>query len=107
MTEAGLIDHAQLAEQTGGDADLAREVLALFRQQCDRLLPGISDGNLSARQRADLAHTLKGSALGVGGGPLAACAARIENALRASGSCPDAEIFELARLIAATLAEAG
>ncbi|GJD53450.1 hypothetical protein OPKNFCMD_6225 [Methylobacterium crusticola] len=77
-----LLDRAHLARQTFGDADLAREVLGLFAEQCARLGPGIADPALDGRARADLAHTLKGSALGVGAARVAGLAARIEEALR-------------------------
>lgn len=105
MTDAPLIDRAHLAAQTGGDAELARELLDLFRTQCERLVPGITDAGLPGPQRADLAHTLKGSALGVGAGPVATCAARIEDALRSRGRDPGGASADLAQLVAATLAE--
>ncbi|WP_419544784.1 Hpt domain-containing protein [Methylobacterium oryzae] len=60
------IDPAELEAQTGGDADLAREVLELFAGQCRSILPRLADPALPRAQRADLAHTLKGSAAGVG-----------------------------------------
>jgi HPt (histidine-containing phosphotransfer) domain-containing protein len=78
-----LLDREHLDRQTFGDADLAREVLGLFSGQCDRLIPGLSDPDLAPETRADLAHTLKGSALGVGAARGAARAGRLESALRA------------------------
>ncbi|SFU65654.1 Hpt domain-containing protein [Methylobacterium sp. 174MFSha1.1] len=78
-----LLDREHLDRQTFGDADLAREVLGLFAGQCDRLIPGLSDPDLAQEARADLAHTLKGSALGVGAARVAALAGRLEAALRA------------------------
>lgn len=80
--EAVLIDHDFLARQTFGDAALAGELLGLFGEQCRRLLPGIIDAARPALERADLAHTLKGSALGVGAGPVAYLSAAVEVALR-------------------------
>jgi HPt (histidine-containing phosphotransfer) domain-containing protein len=77
------LDRAHLAQQTFGDDDLAREVLSLFCGQCDRLLPGIVESGLDGVARADLAHTLKGSALGVCAMRVAALAGRVETALRA------------------------
>jgi HPt (histidine-containing phosphotransfer) domain-containing protein len=76
------IDHAHLAAQTGGDGELAQEVLGLFARQCRELLPRIVDAASDARARADLAHTLKGSALGVGAVAVARASGLVENALR-------------------------
>ncbi|SFG54643.1 Hpt domain-containing protein [Methylobacterium gossipiicola] len=82
------IDHNHLSAQTGGDPDLTREILDLFARQCRTLLAGITDSAQPARDRADLAHTLKGSALGVGAGAVAAASANLETDLRA-GRAPD------------------
>ncbi len=41
-----LLDRAHLDRQTFGDADLAREVLGLFSEQCARLTPGLADPGL-------------------------------------------------------------
>ena len=76
------IDRAHLAAQSGGDSELAQEVLGLFAQQCRDLLPRIVDTSLDAPTRADLAHTLKGSALGVGAADVARASGSVENALR-------------------------
>jgi HPt (histidine-containing phosphotransfer) domain-containing protein len=78
-----LLDRAHLDRQTFGDAELAREVLALFAGQCDRLMPGLADPDRTPEARAELAHTLKGSALGVGAARVAALAGALEAALRA------------------------
>lgn len=99
-----LIDHDHLSRQTFGDADLARELLGLFAEQCRRLVPGIADGALPAAERADLAHTLKGSALGIGAARVADLAASIEDALRQGGE-PAAALTDLRAAQAATLAE--
>ncbi|KMO09959.1 Hpt domain-containing protein [Methylobacterium platani] len=94
------LDRAHLAQQTFGDDELAREVLALFAGQCDRLVPGIADPGLDGAARADLAHTLKGSALGVGALRVAALADRIETALRA-GDAASLPALEAALALAA------
>lgn len=99
-----LLDHDHLARQTFGDADLAAELLGLFVQQCHRLLPGIVDPGRPAIDRADLAHTLKGSALGIGAMPIADLAATIEDALRA-GADIDAAGRRLEAAVADTLGE--
>ena len=57
------IDH--LLNMTGGDVDLADEVLDIFRNQAEtwgRML----DPDVEQQQWADAAHTLKGAALSIG-----------------------------------------
>ncbi|UHC15990.1 Hpt domain-containing protein [Methylobacterium currus] len=100
-----LLDRAHLDRQTFGDADLAREVLALFAGQCDRLMPGLADPEQAPEARADLAHALKGSALGVGADRVAALAGQLEAALR-GGDGATARNLEpaLARAVQETLA---
>lgn len=64
------IDRNILMTNAGGDAELAREVLAIFKEQVDtwgRML----DPKTSPKSWADAAHTLKGAALGIGAQPLA------------------------------------
>lgn len=78
-----LLDRGHLDAQTFGDADLAREVLGLFEEQCRRLLPALTEEDRSAEERADLAHTLKGAALGVGAMRVAEASAAVETDLRA------------------------
>ncbi|WP_018263655.1 Hpt domain-containing protein [Methylobacterium sp. WSM2598] len=95
---APLIDRAALARATFGDADLAREVLGLFRAQCARLGPALADAARPAAERADLAHTLKGSAAGVGAARVGALAERLDAALRR------ADAGEAARLLPPLLA---
>lgn len=101
MTDAPLIDRAYLDRQTFGDAELAQELLGLFAGQCHSLLPRILALDIPAPERADLAHTLKGSALGVGAERIASLADRIEDALR-TGTGSGAE-DDLARAVAETL----
>lgn len=101
MSDHPLIDRAHLTAQTFGDADLAREVLGLFVEQCRRLTPMIlAEG--PAAERADLAHTLKGAALGVGAARVAAASEAVEASLRADGQAPEGAALEAA--VAATLA---
>ncbi len=102
-----LIDLVHLDSQTFGDAALARELLTLFDAQCRRLLPAIRDATLPADARADHAHTLKGSALGVGAARAAAQSAVVEDALRKLGAAEGHEIDTLVRIVDATLAEIG
>ncbi|WP_419951128.1 Hpt domain-containing protein [Methylobacterium sp.] len=100
-----LIDHAYLSEQTFGDVDLARELLGLFAGQCRRLMPGIADADLDPDRRADLAHTLKGSALGIGAAPVGDLAASIEDRLREGRGVPLETVARLDEAVTATLAE--
>ncbi len=60
-----IIDLDQLNAMTGGDVELAREVLGIFKHQSDiwgRLL----DVNAPCEQWADAAHSIKGSARSIG-----------------------------------------
>jgi HPt (histidine-containing phosphotransfer) domain-containing protein len=97
------IDRAELDAQTFGDAELADEVLALFAGQCRSILPRLTDPSLPAAQRADLAHTLKGSASGVGATRVRACADAAETRLRAGAGA--VALDDLVQAVAAALAE--
>ena len=59
-----------------GDAELQREVLGLFADQLAEMAGTVRQARGDARRR--LAHTLKGSARGVGAFALAALAERLE-----------------------------
>lgn len=97
------IDRSELDAQTFGDAELADEVLALFARQCRSILPRLTDPSLPAAQRADLAHTLKGSASGVGATRVRACADAAEARLRAGTGA--VALDDLVQAVAAALAE--
>ncbi|BAU93555.1 Hpt domain-containing protein [Methylorubrum populi] len=90
-----LLDRAHLDAQTFGDADLAREVLSLFEDQCRRLLPALAEAGRPAEARADLAHTLKGAALGVGAMRVAQASAAVEAGFR-SGAGADLSSLQAA-----------
>jgi HPt (histidine-containing phosphotransfer) domain-containing protein len=80
----GAVDFAHLERYAGGDAALIEEVLGLFREQAElwiRLLDPAADQGAWR----DAAHTLKGSARGIGAFTLAD---RCEDAERE----PDAEL---------------
>ncbi|AIQ90114.1 MULTISPECIES: Hpt domain-containing protein [Methylobacterium] len=97
------IDPAELDAQTGGDAELAREVLDLFAGQCRSILPRLADPAVPRDARADLAHTLKGSAAGVGAVRVRALADAAEARLRdGTGPVP---VDDLADAVAQALAE--
>ena len=62
------IDLIHLARQTHGDRDLETELLGLFRRQAGQIMERLSADlpSDSIPWRADLAHTLKGSARAIG-----------------------------------------
>jgi HPt (histidine-containing phosphotransfer) domain-containing protein len=72
------IDTAHLARMTLGERSLEREVLALFDRQADMLLPRIRGGTPALA--AASAHTLKGSASGIGAFRVARAAEAVEQA---------------------------
>jgi HPt (histidine-containing phosphotransfer) domain-containing protein len=72
------IDFVHLARQTEGDEALKAELLALFERQAARALQKLADPALPEGARADLAHRLKGSALAIGAGRVAAAAEAVE-----------------------------
>lgn len=71
------VDLDHLGHQTMGQKDLEEEVLRLFLRQARQCLRNIERS--SGRERSGFAHTLKGSARGVGAFTLADAAARLEN----------------------------
>ena len=72
------IDTEHLSRMTLGERSLEREVLALFDRQADMLLPRIRRGVPGVA--AASAHTLKGSAVGIGAFRVAEAAAAVEQA---------------------------
>lgn len=71
-----LIDRAHLARMTFNDQSLEREVLQLFDRQAELLIARMRRSDPPAI--ATLAHTLKGSATGIGAGHVAHAAAAAE-----------------------------
>jgi HPt (histidine-containing phosphotransfer) domain-containing protein len=80
------IDLVHLARQTLGDRDLEREILELFIVQARTVLQRLAAAG-EAQARADLAHTLKGSARAVGAWRVAAQAEKCESAATSAGTC--------------------
>jgi hypothetical protein len=78
MTDGGILDRNHLAHITLGDRALEREVLGLFHRQAEMLLGRMA--NQAPRVTAALAHTLTGSARGVGAWQVAAAAEALERA---------------------------
>lgn len=71
------IDLVHLARQTLGDRSLEQEILALYFKQSQTLLASI-ETTACVRQRADFAHTLKGSSRAVGAWHVANAAEALE-----------------------------
>lgn len=76
-TDACPIDMDHLLHYTMGDEDLAREVLGLFCTQGRLYLEHLSAA-ATAQDRKNAAHTLKGSAQGVGAHQVATLAFALE-----------------------------
>jgi hypothetical protein len=97
----GVIDLAHLTRMTGGDRRLEREVLDLFAMQCEVLLArmhGASPDVVGA-----LAHTLNGSARGIGAWTVTEAAELVERTAAAAGDVVDA-VAQLAAVTAETRA---
>ena len=73
-----MIDTEHLSRMTLGELSLQREVLALFDRQADMLLPRIRQG--APAMAAASAHTLKGSAVGIGAFKVARAVEAVEQA---------------------------
>jgi len=103
------IDRVALDAQTGGDDDLAREVLALFAGESRRLVAELGDRSLPGLRRAEIANTIRGSAAGVGAKRVHALAGAAEDGLRAGDAGAEAAVAALAAAVAdaATEIDAG
>jgi HPt (histidine-containing phosphotransfer) domain-containing protein len=77
-----LLDRAHLNAMTGGDKELALEVIDIFREQTS-LWMRLMDPKAEPKQWADAAHTLNGSCLSLGALRLASVCERAEKAGRA------------------------
>jgi HPt (histidine-containing phosphotransfer) domain-containing protein len=80
VPDDGPISLDQLRRMTLGDADLEREVLAMFAAQAARLFAQLT---MLPEDAAALAHTLKGSARAIGATDVAEAAEALEAAIRA------------------------
>ena len=92
------LDH--LARMTLGERELEREVLTLFTQQSTDLLARLEK---LPREGASLAHTLKGSARGIGAFAVAEAADNLEQRLR-QGLPVTAEVAALQQSVGSALA---
>ena len=79
-----ILDIAHLARMTFGDMGLQREVLGLFDRQVAMLLARMHGAPPTVT--AALAHTIGGSARGVGAWEVAAAAEEFERAARQAGA---------------------
>jgi HPt (histidine-containing phosphotransfer) domain-containing protein len=95
------IDAAHLARMTFGEKGLQAEVLRLFDRQAEMLLARMQAAPPDAV--ANLAHTLKGSAHGIGAWPVAKAAEAVE--LAASGG-DAAALRDVLQAVAAAVATA-
>ena len=71
------IDLEHLLTMTGGDVDLADEVLDIFRNQAD-IWGRMLDANMAQTEWADAAHALKGAGLSIGATEFAKRCAHVE-----------------------------
>jgi HPt (histidine-containing phosphotransfer) domain-containing protein len=96
-----VIDLAHLARMTLGEKTLEAEVLALFDRQADILLERMRKAPRGAA--GAFAHTLKGSARGIGAWRVAEAAERVECA---ASSCDAAHVADALDRLAAAIDEA-
>jgi HPt (histidine-containing phosphotransfer) domain-containing protein len=94
---AAAIDRGHLTRMTFGDRSLEREVLELFDRQAAMLIGRMRAGNPAAV--ASLAHTLKGSAAGIGAGRVVIDAQATETAATHSASECSLAIDRLAKAV--------
>lgn len=92
------LDH--LTRMTLGERELEREVLTLFAQQSADLLERLEK---LPREGASLAHTLKGSARGIGAFAVAEAADQLEQRLR-QGLPVTAQVTALRQALGSALA---
>ena len=97
------IDLAHLNEMTFGDRSLERELLQLFDRQAEQLMARMRASD--AAVLATLAHTLKGSALGIGANEVARAAGAAEGVASGSPAQRVATLDGLAAAIAAARGE--
>ena len=101
--ESVVLDRTHLGRMTFGDRNLEREVLQLFNRQAELLIGRMRASAPSVV--ATLAHTLKGSAVGIGAGRVARAAEGAElSASLAPAECGNA-IDQLAQAIDEVRAE--
>jgi HPt (histidine-containing phosphotransfer) domain-containing protein len=98
VPDEGFVDTAHLTRMTLGDTALQREVLTLFVRQSADLVARMST---FPADMAAIAHTLKGSARGIGAFSAAASAERLERSTDRRAA--SAALSELKDTISATM----
>ncbi len=88
------IDLDHLSRMTFGERSLEREVLQLFDRQAGMLMVRMRE--VSGAHVAAAAHTLKGSARGIGAWPVARAAETVEAAALSEGTDVEAALGALA-----------
>jgi HPt (histidine-containing phosphotransfer) domain-containing protein len=91
-----VMDLGHLSAMTGGETELAMEVIDIFREQA-QLWSRLLDPRLDAKEWSDAAHTLKGASLSIGALKLAAACERAEK----TGRSPEAPSPALAAVLLA------
>jgi HPt (histidine-containing phosphotransfer) domain-containing protein len=86
------VDLAHLARMTLGEKQLEREVLELFERQADMLLAHMAADD--PRRLGALAHTLAGSASGIGAWKVAEAATALERAAVVPGTAALAGLID-------------
>jgi HPt (histidine-containing phosphotransfer) domain-containing protein len=94
---AAVIDQGHLKRMTFGDRGLERELLQLFDRQAEILVARMRASDPAAV--ATLAHTLKGSASGIGAGNVAHAAEAAEVAAERSPAALGAALADLANAV--------
>jgi HPt (histidine-containing phosphotransfer) domain-containing protein len=93
VADEAVIDEAHLEQMTLGDRGLEREVLQIFVRQAAIMMGRIAGAEPA--QVAVAAHTLTGSARGIGAWRVAQAAERLERASSTGRDALDAAITEL------------
>jgi HPt (histidine-containing phosphotransfer) domain-containing protein len=95
--DVAVLDREHLTRMTFGDRSLEREVLQLFDRQSELLLDRMRASGPAAI--ATLAHTLKGSALGIGAARVARAAGEVELVAQAKPGESSRAIAKLAQAV--------
>jgi len=101
---ASTVDFNHLESYVAGDRALVREVLALFSDQARTVLPTL-DPKASGEAWRDAAHSLKGSALGVGAFQVAGACEAAEAAFEAPLGVKAARLLDVRDALDRALAD--
>ncbi len=98
-----ILDLSILCAQTGGNPNLEREVLGLYRNRCPEDLARLK-GATTADERRRAAHAMVGSARSVGAEGVARLAAAIERGNNTGIAALEVAVADVCRFIDAHLA---